>query len=524
MACSRSPPASPRAPKIQQQSWDDSDTPPIDLYDPNNHSPPRSPGRVSYYDHPLNSPNTRKYEKPRDKQQICKSPSSPRRFDFPEMRNEQQQQYGTPPKAPPTITYQKSPTGSYYDRKKNPQSIVTSPRGSQSLEYGAISPKYEHKHKKFEYYEPCSPDEEHHDDEDDNSFIEYRHSSIQYKKKKKKHYNKSPNGVFSLDEYHSNCDKRGSLVTESTGSGASDFSTATTARCSSGTDPEQQQLQQQQQQQTQQKTQSQQQHRRRHAINITTNPGYQAIHNSHSTLDRTCSDSVVSSRIRKSTSDLTQASDVQSPIQPPHRRRGSSKGGLAYLASRRNSRESIKSAASNASIFSNDDIGPLAFQASARGQQRRTSNFLELPIPDHARPRVCSLPERPYNPRQSDDLYRLRTFSISKGTVVNCGDSIISRRSRSNTSVNSTTSRASERSPFDGSCCGGGYATVDSMPNSPTDSDPPPPPRYRVVMLGDSGCGKTALVSQFMTSEYMHTYDASLDYCYCKFSLEQRLI
>lgn len=29
-------------------------------------------------------------------------------------------------------------------------------------------------------------------------------------------------------------------------------------------------------------------------------------------------------------------------------------------------------------------------------------------------------------------------------------------------------------------------------------------------MLGDAGVGKTALVSQFMTSEYMHTYDASL--------------
>lgn len=39
----------------------------------------------------------------------------------------------------------------------------------------------------------------------------------------------------------------------------------------------------------------------------------------------------------------------------------------------------MKSAASNASIFSNEDIGPLAFQASARGRQRRTSNFLELP-------------------------------------------------------------------------------------------------------------------------------------------------
>lgn len=36
------------------------------------------------------------------------------------------------------------------------------------------------------------------------------------------------------------------------------------------------------------------------------------------------------------------------------------------------------------------------------------------------------------------------------------------------------------------------------------------PFRYRVVLFGDAGTGKTALVSQFMTSEYMHTYDASL--------------
>lgn len=34
--------------------------------------------------------------------------------------------------------------------------------------------------------------------------------------------------------------------------------------------------------------------------------------------------------------------------------------------------------------------------------------------------------------------------------------------------------------------------------------------KYRVVLLGDSGVGKTALVSQFMTSEYINTYDASL--------------
>ncbi|XP_052873861.1 arf-GAP with ANK repeat and PH domain-containing protein cnt-2-like [Anopheles cruzii] len=255
-------------------------------------------------------------------------------------------------------------------------------------------------------------------------------------------------------------------------------------------------------------------------INIISNPGYQVLRNSHSTLDRTCSDSVVSLVCRKSTSDLTQVSDGTMMIGGGGggrhgRRRSSHKGGgLAFLASRKGSRDSIKSAASNASVFSNEDLGPLAFQASARGRQRRTSNFLELPVPDHARPRVCSLPERPYNPRQSDDLYRLRHFSISKGTVVNCGDSIISRRSKSNTSVNSTASRASERSPFEGSCCGGGYATVDSLPSSHGDEDDesePIPTRYRVVMLGDSGVGKTALVSQFMTSEYMHTYDASLD-------------
>ncbi|KAL0861637.1 hypothetical protein ABMA27_009131 [Loxostege sticticalis] len=152
-----------------------------------------------------------------------------------------------------------------------------------------------------------------------------------------------------------------------------------------------------------------------------------------------------SSRIcRKSTSDLTDMTDdtpqtrstsVSRPCSPM--RRGSMKGGLAYLASRRGSRESTMS-----NCDSVEDIGPLNFQNTMRGRQRRTSNFLELPVVEHSRPRVCSLPEKPYNPRISDDLYRLRTFSITtKGGVVNCGDSICNRRSRSNTSVNSTNSR-----------------------------------------------------------------------------------
>ncbi|CAB3229763.1 unnamed protein product [Arctia plantaginis] len=84
---------------------------------------------------------------------------------------------------------------------------------------------------------------------------------------------------------------------------------------------------------------------------------------------------------RKSTSDLTDMTDdtpvtrstsVSRPCSPM--RRGSMKGGLAYLASRRGSRESTMS-----NCDSVEDIGPLNFQNTMRGRQRRTSNFLELP-------------------------------------------------------------------------------------------------------------------------------------------------
>ncbi|KAG7300972.1 hypothetical protein JYU34_015328, partial [Plutella xylostella] len=143
--------------------------------------------------------------------------------------------------------------------------------------------------------------------------------------------------------------------------------------------------------------------------------------------DEATSSSTRTSRVcRKSTSDLTDMTDetpqtrstsISRPCSPM--RRGSVKG-LAYLASRRGSRESTMS-----NCDSVEDIGPLNFQNTIRGRQRRTSNFLELPVVEHSRPRVCSLPEKPYNPRASDDLYRLRTFSITtKGGVVNCGDSI----------------------------------------------------------------------------------------------------
>lgn len=70
-------------------------------------------------------------------------------------------------------------------------------------------------------------------------------------------------------------------------------------------------------------------------------------------------------------------------------------------------------------------------------------------------------------------------------------------------------------SPFDGSCCGGNssYNDLSSGESSVAEEIP----KYRVVLLGESGVGKTALVSQFMTSEYMNTYDASLGEYYILF-------
>ncbi|KAK9887456.1 hypothetical protein WA026_022602 [Henosepilachna vigintioctopunctata] len=119
--------------------------------------------------------------------------------------------------------------------------------------------------------------------------------------------------------------------------------------------------------------------------NIRTNPVYDERYGSSKSINE-CSSITETrpiQRCRKSTSDLTDLTDdainttttsLSRPSSP--RRKGSVKGGLAYLASRRGSRDSV---ASNMSNLSNEDIGPLNFQNTARGRQRRTSNFLELP-------------------------------------------------------------------------------------------------------------------------------------------------
>ncbi|XP_069991865.1 uncharacterized protein [Penaeus vannamei] len=98
---------------------------------------------------------------------------------------------------------------------------------------------------------------------------------------------------------------------------------------------------------------------------------------------------------------------------------------------------------------------------------------------------------------------RLRQFSItSRGGVVNRGDSLRPRRSASNTSVTSSVSSCSrERIPSIGS--------IASTPGCSKVPTPTSSPQYRVVMIGAAAVGKSTLITQFMTSEYMCAYDDS---------------
>ncbi|XP_053606657.1 GTP-binding protein REM 1 [Plodia interpunctella] len=121
-------------------------------------------------------------------------------------------------------------------------------------------------------------------------------------------------------------------------------------------------------------------------------------------------------------------------------------------------------------------------QASARrrpppgqhNQPRRSNAFLDVPKTASHQPE-----EEP-----DEDSYRLRTFNITqKGGIVNRGDSFRRRRSRS------------------------GSLAPSSPAAAPEPQERRPVACHRVAMVGAPGVGKTALISQFQTSECINAYD-----------------
>jgi hypothetical protein len=140
---SHSPPDSPRAPKINQQSWDDSTAAPINLYDP----------IVDYYGEKTQSPsitmhrkvNYNKQHLPRS-QDTPKSPKSPRHFDFPPHSPRLAKKFDFP--AQQSSDSSTPGSGMYYDTSTTDVSPSTASGlygTPKKYEYGAISPKFEKK-------------------------------------------------------------------------------------------------------------------------------------------------------------------------------------------------------------------------------------------------------------------------------------------------------------------------------------------------------------------------------------------
>lgn len=131
-----------------------------------------------------------------------------------------------------------------------------------------------------------------------------------------------------------------------------------------------------------------------------------------------------------------------------------------------------------------------------------------------------------------EEYYRLRHFSITGKGVINRGDSLKSRRSRSNTSVassNSSNEHLQTQVPVvsNNPTKTSANCSLASSRESST-SNPGSTYKYvdffifflkylifktyifRVLMLGGAAVGKSSLVCQFLTSEYLHAYDTSI--------------
>lgn len=133
---------------------------------------------------------------------------------------------------------------------------------------------------------------------------------------------------------------------------------------------------------------------------------------------------------------------------------------------------------------------------------RKTDDFSMVPEAPYRR-RVYTMPTRSVaqpGPSSDDPLscYRLRSFSVTnRGSVVNLGDSYCFR-SRSDVNVTPEGSRSSLGTEGD-------FRDRASSSGSTAQSEVP---HHTVLIMGDEGVGKSSLIAQFMTSEYLTVRNA----------------
>jgi len=142
-------------------------------------------------------------------------------------------------------------------------------------------------------------------------------------------------------------------------------------------------------------------------------------------------------------------------------------------------------------------------------------DFLNVP---RQRNRGTSLPDN----ISTTELYRLRNFSTSGKKVINRGDSFRSRNNSINSSRSSVdklhsrpqsprSSRSGSRRSSRSRTGSPGRTTLRSGNSVSITAAESECPVYRVVMLGGYGVGKSAICSQFLSSDYVNTYESVED-------------
>ena len=162
-------------------------------------------------------------------------------------------------------------------------------------------------------------------------------------------------------------------------------------------------------------------------------------------------------------------------------------------------------------------LGGLTPEVGGGGIRRRTysmptKNPYRRPRRDRSResrsPRLSSGAEEDKDPEEEesdDDIVRVRTFSSSAKGFTNRGDSF-KRRSTSNQTLCESAVLPQRANSFrqrtwsatsQGSSVGSGGSSSATTPRV-----------HKVLVLGANGVGKTSLIQQFMTSEYMGNTDS----------------
>ncbi|KHN73138.1 hypothetical protein Tcan_05826 [Toxocara canis] len=140
----------------------------------------------------------------------------------------------------------------------------------------------------------------------------------------------------------------------------------------------------------------------------------------------------------------------------------------------------------------------------------RTDVWPERKMTSGAEERFLKLPD-------SEDYTRVRQFKIDeKGAVVSRGDSF--RRKRMHNKVSESSSPSCALSPNETDSPREEYQSRSTSLSSNNDSvkeqhEPPSTSHgsYKIYVLGATGTGKSALISQFITSEYRNPFATEVD-------------